>query len=154
MVFEVNGVKSIGATSAASGVFGQQGETKIGNIPIGQNGNAYKQKGALQTFETAVKAGDVKYVEPKLLDKLMGKENGYKINIADANTTLGDIRTKYNLSEEAMFNGGNVIDGYGGANIDGYKVPIGPDGKPYITVNAKDMSTATGISEENLKAMV
>lgn len=154
MVFEVNGVKQIGATTASGNVFGQQAEAKIGNIPIGQNGAAYKQKGAMKTFENAVNAGEVKYVEPKLLDKLMGKENCYVINIADKNTTLGDIRAKYNLPEEAMFNGGNVRDGYGGANIDGYKVPIGPDGKPFITINAKDMSTATGISEENLKAMV
>ena len=31
---------------------------------------------------------------------------------------------------------------------------LGPDGKPYVAINLKDLSTGTGISEENLKAMV
>ena len=154
MVFEVNGVKAIGATAATGGVQAQA-EQKVGTIPIGQNGNEYKQKTALKSFENDVQGGNVTYKQPNLLAKLTnGDENHYIIGVGDGNTKLSDIAARYNLSEEALYNGGNIIDGYGGGAAGSFKVPVGADGNPYIKINAKDLSTAPGISEENLKAMV
>lgn len=152
MVFGVNGVNAVGTTTNVTGIK-QQEDSGFGNIPIGQNGNHYRQKVALNNFENAVKAGNVKFEEPNLLARILGSEDNFKITIDDKNTTLGDVKILYNLPDGALTEGGNIIDDYGG-NRDLYKVPIGADNKPYIRINAKDLSTATGISEENLKNML
>ncbi len=149
MVSNVNSVNGVRAAKAAQTGGEQCG--KIGNIPIGQRTELHKQQEALKTFTDEVNAGNVKYEEPNWFLKLLGAENNFTITLNDKSTTLGDIKIKYNLADGTMYQ--NIRDDYGG-NRDKYKVPIGPDDKPYVVINSKDLSTATGISEENLKAMV
>lgn len=149
MVSNVNSVNSVKAAKAAQAAGASN--NKIGNIPIGQRTNVQRQQEALSNFTEQVKAGNVKYEEPNWFLKLLGAENNYTITLNDKNTTLGDIKERFNLADGTMYQ--NIRDDYGG-NRDKYKVPIGADDKPYVTIDSKDLSTATGISEENLKAML
>ena len=144
----VNGVHEVKATQAAGYTHNNGG---VGTIPIGQKTNVHRQQEALKNFSDEVKAGNVTYEEPNWILKLMGAENSFRITLDDKNTTLGDVKLMYNLADGTMYQ--NIRDDYGG-NRDKYKVPIGPDDKPYVIINSKDLSTATGISEENLRAMV
>lgn len=149
MVSNVNSVNSVKAAKAAQAAGAQN--NNVGNIPIGQKTNVQRQHEALNNFTEQVKAGNVKYDEPNWFLKLLGAENSFIISLNDKNTTLGDIKERYNLADGTMYQ--NIRDDYGG-NRDKYKVPIGPDDEPYVSINSIDLSTATGISEENLKAMV
>lgn len=149
MVSNVNSVNSVKAAKAAQAA-GAKSE-KVGNIPIGQRTNIQNQQEALNNFKNEIKAGNVKYDEPNWFLKLLGAENSFIVTLNDKSITLGDIKERFNLADGSMYQ--NIRDDYGG-NRDKYKVPIGPDDKPYVSINSIDLSTATGISEENLKAMV
>lgn len=149
MVSNVNSVNSVKAAKAAQAAGAQN--NSVGNIPIGQKTNVHRQQEAYSNFTDAVKAGNVKYDEPNWFLKLLGAENSFIITLDDKNTTLGDIKERFNLGDGSMYQ--NIRDDYGG-NRDKYKVPIGADDKPYVSIDSKDLSTATGISEENLKALI
>ena len=147
MTFGINGVNGVQQTRATQATGYTHNNGKIGTIPIGQKTELHSQQQALKNFTDEVKAGNVKYEEPNWFLKLLGAENNFTITLDDKNTTLGDIKMMYNLPDGTMYQ--NIRDDYGG-NRDLYKVPIGPDDKPYVVINSKDLSTATGISEENL----
>lgn len=151
MTLSINGVNSVQQTRAAQSTGYNGNNSGIGVIPIGKKTEVHKQQEALKNFSDEVKGGNVKYEEPNWFLKLLGAENRVVITVDDKNTTLGEIKGRFNLADGTMYQ--NIRDDYGG-NRDKYKVPIGPDGKPYVAINLKDLSTGTGISEENLKAMV
>ena len=165
MVDGINGVSGIQGTSGVVRVKGNQPSGKTKNIPMTEASKlSPEQKEAIGNLKNLVKDGHVKYIDSNILEDvfnfILDKKSGDFIRITDfadpkdykGGLTFGKAKSilKLNLPPGSLKNN---MTTRGGGDFDKYLVPKNGEGIYYLDIFLDDLREATGLSNEEIKAI-
>ena len=150
-----NGVNGVSSVYSATETNATQSSSEIGTIQmVNSDGKTEENIKAEKALENDIKKGNAIYNESNIIgdaialifDKNVG--NYVVIKGFDKDTTLGEIREKYNLPNGSL----RHMVPKGGGNFDTYKVPSNDNGG-YVYIYDNDIAEGLGVSTRELKGM-